>query len=117
MLSPLVRYGDKLLTGGLEFSTFRLKPGCSESDLPPAAEDLVQGLYASQTGYRAHAIFTDGLGQYADVLLADSLAQAQSLCQSWHDASTPPEPVPAVKAYLSVIDPSSMNLSFWRRVS
>ena len=99
--------------GGLEFSRFRALPGVQESQLLAAAAKMSNGLYAGKPGYYGHFLVRNDNADYADVVLADSAARARSLCALWGSG-----PVhPACKDYLALIDPQSMQLDFWQRVS
>jgi len=41
---------------GMEFSTFILKHGVPESELPAALDKVVKGLYANEDGFLSHAV-------------------------------------------------------------
>lgn len=103
----------ELQPGGLEFSRFRALPGVRDSQLVAAAAKMSNSLYLGEPGYQGHFLVRNDSAEYADVVLADTAARARSLCERW---GTGPYH-PACEDYLALIDPQSVQLDFWQRVS
>jgi len=113
--------------GGLEFSTFRLRPGVSEAQLLAAAKRAREGLMAQQPGFLGHAVLRqeqepeqrsdaegsghgDGVGPlWVDLLWADSRQRAQEICALWVGH-------PDCMDYLALIEPGSARLGFYTRL-
>ena len=98
--------------GGMEFSTFRLKQGVSESELFAAVDKMVAGLYSAEEGFLGHAVLKGEDDSYVDVVFATSRSRAAELCAKW---GTGPF-APACLSYLEKIEESSIKLSFFQRV-
>lgn len=99
---PVAMYGSNAPWGGLEFSQFRLRTGATFADLRSAAKEMAQGLYEGQPGFVEHAILHNGQGEYVDLVLAESAARAETLCQSWHNENEPGGFAKACQRYLSL---------------
>lgn len=113
---PVAAYGAGPAWGGLEFSHFRLRAGATAAELQSAAREMAQGLYEGQPGFVEHAILHNGRGDYVDLVMADSAARAEALCQSWQSGNEPGGYAKACQRYLSLIEPGSMQMGFWSRV-
>ncbi len=111
------RHGKSATWAGLEFSRFRLRDGVDPSELDVATREMAQGVYAGKPGFISHSVFRSGEGEYADVLLADTGARAEALCGSWVEDREAGTCAPACRHYLSLIEPSSIRLEFWDRVT
>ncbi|AFY60902.1 hypothetical protein [Synechococcus sp. PCC 6312] len=98
--------------GGMEFSTFRLKPGISETKLFEAVDQMVEGLYANEAGFLGHALLRGVDGIYVDVVFADSQSQAAELCAKWGTGPFAPDCL----SYLEKIEEGSVNLQFFERI-
>lgn len=98
--------------GGMEFTTFRLKPGVSESDLFFAVDKMVEGLYSDEEGFLGHALLKGVDDIYVDVVFATSHSRAAELCAKW---GTGPF-APACLSYLEKIVEGSAKLAFFERV-
>lgn len=98
--------------GGMEFSTFKLKPGVSETDLFTAIDQMVEGLYANEEGFLGHALLRGKDDLYVDVVFADSQSRAAELCGKWGNGPFAPDCL----AYLAKIEESSVHLEFFQRV-
>lgn len=103
----------RFTAGGMEFSTFQLKPGTDASRLASAAREMAAALYEDEPGFLAHAVVCNDAGLYADVVLADTQERARFLCDKWGQGPYHP----ACVDYLALIDPSSVQLAFWRTVA
>ena len=98
--------------GGMEFSTFKLKHGVSESELFTAVDAMVEGLYSNEDGFLGHAVLRGANDIYVDVVFATSQSRAAELCAKW---GTSPF-APACLSYLEKIEEGSVNLAFFQRV-
>lgn len=98
--------------GGIEFSTFKLKPGVSESVLFAAVDQMVEGLYTMEDGFLGHAILKGENDIYVDVVFATSSSKAAELCAKW---GTGPF-APTCLAYLEKIQEGTANLAFFQRI-
>ncbi len=96
--------------GGLEFSSFRLRPGVSEAQLQAAALRAREGLMAQQAGFLGHAVLRAADGSYVDLLWAESMARAQEICGLWVGH-------PDCADYLALLEPDSARLAFYERVA
>lgn len=113
---PVAAYGAVPAWGGLEFSHFRLRAGATAAELQSAAREMSQGLYEGRPGFVEHAILHNGQGEYVDLVIADSAARAEALCQSWHSGNEPDGYARACQRYLSLIEPDSVQMGFWGRL-
>ena len=113
---PVAEYGAGSVWCGLEFSNFRLREGATAAELVSAASEMAQSLYEGQPGFVEHAILHNGLGEYVDLVLADSVARAEALCQSWLTSNEPGGYAKACQRYLSLMEPESVQMGFWSRV-
>jgi heme-degrading monooxygenase HmoA len=113
---PVAAFGAAQAWGGLEFSHFRLRAGVTEAALQSAAREMAQGLYEGRPGFVEHTILHNGQGGYVDLVLADSAARAEALCQSWSSGTEPGGHAKACQRYLSLIEPDSVQMGFWDRV-
>ena len=98
--------------GGMEFSTFKLKRGVSETELFTAVDKMVEGLYSSEEGFLGHAVLKGADGIYVDVVFATSQSRAAELCAKWGAGPFAPACLP----YLEKIEEGSANLAFFQRV-
>jgi hypothetical protein len=94
---------------GMEFSTFKLKEGVSETELFKAADEAVNGFMSKEEGFLGHSILRGEHGVYVDVLFAASKQQAVQICAKWVNN-------PFCSAYLEKIQEDSVNLSFFERI-
>ncbi len=113
---PVAVHGAGPTWGGLEFSHFRLRADSNAAELLSAACEMAQGLYEGQPGFVEHAILHNGRGEYVDLVLADSAARAEALCQSWHSGNEPGGYAKTCQRYLSLMEPESVQMGFWSRV-
>jgi hypothetical protein len=98
--------------GGMEFSTFKLKHGVSETELFTAVDKMVEGLYSTEEGFMGHAVLKGADGTYVDVVFAASQSRAAELCSKWGAGPFAPACLP----YLEKIEEGSANLAFFQRV-
>lgn len=98
--------------GGMEFSTFKLKQGVSESELFAAVDDMVEGLYSTEKGFLGHAVLKGEDDTYVDVVFASSLSRAAELCAKWGAGPF----AQACLSYLVKIEEDSVKLAFFQRV-
>ena len=94
---------------GMEFSTFKLKKGVSETELFKAEDDAVNGLMSKEEGFLGHTILRGENGVYVDVLFATSQERAAQICAKWVGN-------PFCSAYLEKIQEDSVNLVFFQRI-
>jgi hypothetical protein len=94
---------------GLEFSTFKLKPGVGETELRAAAARARDGLMAHQPGFLGHAVLRGEDGVYVDMLWASSKKRATEICGLWVGH-------PDCADYLGLIEPGSESMAFFERV-
>lgn len=95
---------------GMETCQFRLKPGCSEKQLMQAARLMEDQFLSQQQGFLQHSIFKNSDGSYIDVCCAESPQKAEQIYSRWMDDSY-------AQQFLNLLDPSSISLSLWRRLS
>jgi hypothetical protein len=94
---------------GLEFGTFRLKAGVSESAMLAAAQVMENEFLRQEEGFLGHAILKGHDGAYVDLAFATSRAKAEEICGKWLQN-------PHALAFLAFIDPASTHMSFWSRL-
>lgn len=114
--TTLDRYDANPTWAGLEFTRFRLRADADPTQLAPAAAEMVRGLYTGAPGFMHHAVLHNGQGDYVDLLLADSQMHAEALCGSWGSGSDSGAYAPACRSYLSLIEPTSVQRSFWEKL-
>jgi hypothetical protein len=95
---------------GVEFSLFRLKTYANLEKLQLAAKRMAEKVYYGQPGFIHHQVLHKADGWYADVLLANSAERARELCNLWHE----PKYQSACQSYLDLIEPSSVQMTFWQ---
>lgn len=113
---PIASHDERSSWGGLEIGMFKARPGVNDAEVQSAAREMAQGLYEGQSGFVEHTLLHNGKGDYIDLLLADNRARAEALCGSWHSTSEPGGYKAACQRYLSLIDPSSVQMTFWSRL-
>lgn len=96
--------------GGMEFASFRLKPGVSETALRTAAAAVEQHLLQHQPGFISHALLRGDDDVYIDMVLADSREHAIAICEKWPDNAHGSH-------FLSLIAPGSAQLDFYQRLT
>jgi hypothetical protein len=94
---------------GFEFGTFKLKEGVSEEKLLQLANDTDKKFMANEDGFLGHAVLRGEDGIYADIAFATTQEKAQEICGKWMKNEY------ALK-YIDVIEPESVNMSFWSRI-
>lgn len=98
--------------GGMEFSTFKLKRGVSETALFAAVDKMVEGLYATEAEFLGHAVLKGADGTYVDVVFATNQTRAAELCAKWGSGPFAAACLP----YLEKIEEDSISLAFFQRV-
>ncbi|WP_332777840.1 hypothetical protein [Polaromonas sp.] len=98
--------------GGMEFSTFKLKHGVSESELFAAVDKMVEGLYSTEEGFLGHTLLKGMDDTYVDVVFATSQSRAAELCAKWGAGPF----APACLSYLEKIEEGSAKLAFFQRI-
>lgn len=93
---------------GCEFATFRAADGVIPEQLLAASQRMRQQFLLLQPGFIDHALLQGDDGLWADVVLADSRASAEAICQRFMQNA-------ACQAYLALIAPESARLTFWSR--
>lgn len=93
---------------GCEFATFRAADGVTPDQLLAASQRMRQQFLLQQPGFIEHALLQGDDGLWADMVLADSRASAETICQRFmqHESCL---------AYLALIAPDSAKLTFWAR--
>lgn len=94
---------------GMEFGTFKLKEGASESEMLKAAQVADEMFLSKEEGFLGHAVLRGKDGLYADVAFATTQEKAEEVCGKWMENEY-------TMKYIEVIDPESVNLSFWKRI-
>lgn len=95
--------------GGVEFATFRLKEGVTEADLLALAHRVESEFLVQQSELIVHCLLRGADGVYADLVMAPSQSLVEAYCQQWlHNA--------VAGEYLTLLDPDSVNMSFWTRI-
>lgn len=94
---------------GFEFGTFKLKENISEETLLKLAKDANEKFMVNEDGFLGHSILKGENGVYVDVTFATTQQKAQEICGKWMQNEY------ALK-YIEVIDPESVNISFWNRI-
>ncbi|MBP7580934.1 MAG: hypothetical protein KA757_07980 [Vogesella sp.] len=93
---------------GCEFATFRAADGVKPEQLLAASQRMRQQFLQLQHGFIDNALLQGDDGLWADVVLADSRASAEAICQLFMQNE-------ACLAYLALIAPDSARLTFWTR--
>lgn len=101
--------GDMQGAGGVEFATFRLKEGVTEADLLALAHRVESEFLVQQSELIVLCLLRGADGLYADLVMAPSQSLVEAYCQQWlHNA--------VAGEYLTLLDPDSVNMSFWTRI-
>ncbi|HDX8339482.1 hypothetical protein [Aeromonas dhakensis] len=101
--------GDMQGAGGVEFATFKLKEGVTEADLLALAHRVESEFLVQQSELIVHCLLRGADGLYADLVMAPSQSLVEAYCQQWlHNA--------VAGEYLTLLDPDSVNMSFWTRI-
>lgn len=86
---------------GVELSRFRLRKGITEEKMYAAHCQMVQHHLSAQPGWlHQYLLKLDG-DVFVDVAIAESYAQSQAICTSWHGQSH-------CEGFLRLIEPESM---------
>ena len=94
---------------GLEFATFRLKPGVLEAAMLAAAKKMEDEFLSKEEGFLGHAVLKGRDGTYVDLAFATTQARVEEICSQWtHNAHA--------LAFLEFVEPTSANMSFWARL-
>ncbi|QMV15548.1 hypothetical protein [Vibrio spartinae] len=96
--------------GGMEFATFRLKKGVTETTLVELSNKVEQEFLRQQDELVLHFLVRGKDGMYADVALATSQEKAEAYCQQWLSH-------PVALEYLELIDETSVDMTFWTRIN
>jgi hypothetical protein len=94
---------------GIEFGTFRLKVGASESDMLAAAKRMENEFLSKEPGFLGHAILKGKDDTYVDLAFAVSQSKAEEICAKWLGNQY-------ALAFLEFIDHSSTNIGFFTRL-
>ena len=95
--------------GGCEIAMFRPRAGVSDQALRDACQRMRAEFLSEQAGFIDHALIGRADGMYADVVFADTQADAEAICSLFMQH-------PACLAYLELIEPGTPELTFWRRI-
>lgn len=71
--------------GGMEFATFKLKEGVTESRLIELSRRVEAEFLCYQEELILHFLVRGADGVYADVAIASSQEKAEEYCQQWLD--------------------------------
>ena len=94
---------------GVEIAFFKPKTGVTDKDLTAIAQRVENEFFAGKEGLLAHFILKAGDGRYADVVFATSQQRAEEICAEWTDNRV-------TQDYLELLDPTSVDMSFWTRL-
>jgi hypothetical protein len=94
---------------GMEFGTFKLREGMSEVDMLKAAQVADENFLSNEEGFLGHVVLKGKDGLYADVAFATTQEKAEEVCGKWVENEY-------TMKYIEVIDPESVNMSFWERI-
>ena len=95
---------------GFEFAAFRLKQGVIEEQLISMSKDVDDKFLSGKDDVLGHFLLKGSDGFYADVVIATTQHRAEEVCQEWLSNDT-------TKQYLELLDPESVNMTFWSRIS
>ncbi|BEN32231.1 MULTISPECIES: hypothetical protein [Serratia] len=104
MTSPnhITAYSPASAGHGVELGRFRLRKGVTEEKMYAAYCQMVQHHLSAQPGWlHQYLLKLDG-DVFVDVAIAESYAQSQAICTSWHGQSH-------CESFLSLIEPESMH--------
>lgn len=95
---------------GFEMAQFRLREGVTEQQLLAVVKRVDDEFLSHQPDLYAHFLLRGKDGIYADVAIATTQQRAEQICQSWltNDVAL---------QYLQLLDESSVDMSFWTRIS
>ncbi|UTW00971.1 hypothetical protein KDW99_07545 [Marinomonas rhizomae] len=96
--------------GGMEFATFRLKEGVTETRLVELSHQVEAEFLSQQEELILHFLVRGADGIYADVAIASSQEKAEEYCQQWLSNKV-------ALQYLEHLDKESVNMTFWTRVN
>ncbi len=94
---------------GMEFGTFKLREGISEVEMLKAAQVADENFLSNEEGFLGHVVLKGQDGLYADVAFATTQEKAEEVCSKWMENEY-------TMKYIEVIDPESVNMSFWDRI-
>lgn len=97
-------------SGGMEFATFRLRKGVTETELVELSIKLEQEFLSQQEELVLHFLIRGAGGIYADVAIASTQEKAEEYCQQWLSNKV-------ALQYLELIDKDSVNMTFWTRIN
>lgn len=95
---------------GVEIAIFRLKDNASEQDVITLSNKIDEEFLSQFDDLYAHFLLKGADGLYADVVLASSQQKAEEICALWNDNEL-------TTKYIEKIDPESVNMSFWTKIS
>ncbi|MEH6575697.1 MAG: hypothetical protein V7731_01345 [Amphritea sp.] len=95
---------------GFEFAAFRLKKGVNEEQLIAMSQQVDGKFLCDKDGVLGHFLLKGSDGLYADVAIATTQQRAEEVCQEWLSNDT-------TKQYLELLDPESVKMTFWSRIS
>lgn len=98
--------------GGMEFATFKLKDGVTETSLFEAIDEMVNGLYKDEACFLGHCLLKGKDNTYVEVVFATSQEDAAYLCGKWGQGPF----AEACISYMDKIDPETANIAFYQRI-
>ena len=106
----MLKNGNTDSIGGMEFATFKLKQGVTESKLVELSHRVEKDFLSQQEELILHFLVRGEEGVYADVAIASSQEKAEEYCQQWLDNKVALE-------YLELLDKASVSMTFWTRIN
>lgn len=107
---PLAAATPPMDFGGCEFATFQARAGVTAEQIATAAARMRDGYLRHAPGFRGHRLLQGQGGQWADVVLATTQAEAERICAGFMDHAV-------CRDYLALMVPGSAHLGFWSRVA
>ena len=106
----MINNGNIESIGGMEFATFRLKEGVTETLLVELSNKVEAELLSKQGELIFHFLVRGADGIYADVAIASSQEKAEEYCQQWLNNTVALE-------YLELLEKESVNMTFWTKIN
>lgn len=95
---------------GFEFALFKVKKGVTEEDLLALSMEVDDKFLSNEEELLCHFLLKGKDGLYADVAIATTQEKAEEICQLWLHNDV-------AKQYLELLDETSVDMTFWTRIS
>lgn len=95
---------------GFEFAVFKAKEGVTEEDLLTLSKEVDDRFLSNEEELLSHFLLKGKDGLYADVAIATTQKKAEEICQLWLHNDV-------AKRYLELLDETSVDMTFWTRIS